>query len=729
MKKNKSDSKKSLKSAIIHPRKLFLGRGVGRTKEKRQTANWLFSMRTKLISAFLATVIPIVLLGYISYNSAFSAINETAADTSLETMRQVDKYIGLLLSGVEDLSMQIYREQGFQEYISSVYEDSNEEITALQKKVYNSLMNYRLNSKMIDDIYIILDNNRSVSASKVDMQINQNSFQDIKKSQLFSEATERNGEAFWVGSHTELNQYTSRSSSYALSLVKPLRNMHGSGNQLIGILMIDIKYITISDTLKNTNFGNGSELHLISPDFRDIAHVVNNESSEILDTSVENNQIIPQELFSKIIGGESGEFLIDDYKGQEHLILHTYIGNTGYVLIGLTPTVNFADRALGIKNITNLLTIIAAAFAILIGLFLALNMDRAIKNIIDYSNKAADGDFTVSLKTKRRDELGILAKSFSMMISNMRELIVGAKETADTVIDLAGTVNGTSKEVKSVSHEVSRAVEEIAKGAGGQAEDAEQSSIKMGELATKINAVSDFATTIEAYSKDTINFTKQGFSSVIDLKNKAEQTTEITKGIISDIQDLDNNTKSISKVVKVIEEIADQTNLLALNAAIEAARAGDAGRGFAVVAEEIRKLAEQSALSTKEITEIVRNNNIQTGQIAEKATYTGDILASQNKAMENTLDAFTKISDSMDSLSHKVDDISAGVKDMDSNKEDVLLSIQEISSASEEIAASTEEVIASTQEQLSSIDELSNFAQQLNDAAKILQEAIKRFTV
>jgi len=411
------------------------------------------------------------------------------------------------------------------------------------------------------------------------------------------------------------------------------------------------------------------------------------------------------------------------------LILHTYIGNTGYVLIGLTPTVNFADRALGIKNITNLLTIIAAAFAILIGLFLALNMDRAIKNIIDYSNKAADGDFTVSLKTKRKDELGILAKSFSMMISNMRELIVGAKETADTVIDLAGTVNGTSKEVKSVSHEVSRAVEEIAKGAGGQAEDAEQSSIKMGELATKINAVSDFATTIEAYSKDTINFTKQGFSSVIDLKNKAEQTTEITKGIISDIQDLDNNTKSISKVVKVIEEIADQTNLLALNAAIEAARAGDAGRGFAVVAEEIRKLAEQSALSTKEITEIVRNNNIQTGQIAEKATYTGDILASQNKAMENTLDAFTKISDSMDSLSHKVDDISAGVKDMDSNKEDVLLSIQEISSASEEIAASTEEVIASTQEQLSSIDELSNFAQQLNDAAKILQEAIKRFTV
>ena len=96
-------------------------------------------------------------------------------------------------------------------------------------------------------------------------------------------------------------------------------------------------------------------------------------------------------------------------------------------------------------------------------------------------------------------------------------------------------------------------------------------------------------------------------ASVENLNLKTTETNEIIKTILADIDSLEENSKSIGKIIKVISSIADQTNLLALNATIEAARAGEMGKGFAVVANEVRKLAEQSMAAAKEICTDKRN--------------------------------------------------------------------------------------------------------------------------
>jgi methyl-accepting chemotaxis protein len=315
------------------------------------------------------------------------------------------------------------------------------------------------------------------------------------------------------------------------------------------------------------------------------------------------------------------------------------------------------------------------------------------------------------------------------MIANMRMMIRQTAKIASSVDSSASTVASATRQVSSVSQEISNAIQEIAKGASSQAADAEQGSGKMNALAQKINIVSENSNAIETFSRETMMYTEKGLSSVSELDQRAKETTSITNAIINEIKMLDDNSKSIGKIIKAISGIADQTNLLALNAAIEAARAGDAGKGFAVVADEVRKLAEQSMNATREIVTIVKDTQTQTSRAVQRAETSSGILRLQNESLQNTIEIFRNISSSMKQLAKKVENTMDAISEMDEFKVQTIASIENISAVSEQTAASSQEVTASTQEQIASIEELAAHAQQLNEAASNLTEAISRFKV
>jgi methyl-accepting chemotaxis protein len=693
------------------------------------------SIRTQLILAFMVTLIPIVLLGYISYSRSSSSINTLAKNTSTGTMQQSGMYLEVVTNSVKDLTTQFFQNTVIQAYLSPQMsgEITYETIDA-RRKAETELSSIAASNKFITNILIIAEEGKTLATSGYSaFSFNLKSIQDTE---LGKRAFEEDGRVFWVGKHEELDSTTTGTVSYlneySMSAVRLLKDLQ-SGSP-VGIVVVDLKDDVIEQMLQQINLGERSEIHLVSPDGRDIYSIAGEEnaggSKNTSDIGTGESNIFKMNFYQKVIDSKEDHGAFDvEYKGEGYLLTYAKVGDTGYTLIGLIPKAVLLAESREIAATTLILVIISMLIAVGIGLYMAMGMGRTINRIIGVAKLAAEGDLTSTPTSQRRDELGILTKSIASMIVNMRSLIEQVSEMTYKVATSASTVSTTSQQVSSVSHEITRAIQEISQGASAQASDAERSSILMDGLASNINSVSQNAKAIETYTNETVTLTQQGLVAIEELDKKSLETTNITRAIVSDIRSLDEQSKSINKIINVITKIADQTNLLALNAAIEAARAGEMGKGFAVVADEVRKLAEQSMNAAREIGIIIKSTQQMTAKTVSSALSSEEILKSQNEAVKDSIEVFKKITSSMELLAAQVTQIAAEVSAMEENKAKTIESIQSISAVTQETAASTEEVTASTEEQLSSIEELAAYAEELGEASEKLSEAIGHFKI
>jgi methyl-accepting chemotaxis protein len=360
----------------------------------------------------------------------------------------------------------------------------------------------------------------------------------------------------------------------------------------------------------------------------------------------------------------------------------------------------------------------------------AQHISSPIRTINDVVKEMAKGNLKATeINVKNSDETGELSRSFNIMIQSIRELINSVKFSVNTVLDSSKRLDEIVADNIEAVNEVAASVDDIAKAAGGQAQDTEQGVIHIKDLAEQIELVTGLAEDANILSTKAAELSNKGLDAVNLLSEKSKENSSAALRANYIILDVDKTSEEISMITETISQISEQTNLLALNAAIEAARAGEQGRGFAVVAEEVRKLASQSSEAVTKVKELIDAIQSKSKSAVEVMAQGKTIAVEQDKVVTEVNDIFDEISRSVGKMIDNIKNIREKSSMMTDKKEEMVDILQNLSASTEESSAATEQVSASTQQQLAGMEEVSTKTEELHELAERLQQEINKFSV
>jgi methyl-accepting chemotaxis protein len=376
-----------------------------------------------------------------------------------------------------------------------------------------------------------------------------------------------------------------------------------------------------------------------------------------------------------------------------------------------------------------IITVAALLIAIAVIYFLARSISKPVIALQHQVKKVAEGDLTVHVQVKSKDEIGQLADHFNHMIAQMRALIQQVNESVDELAVSADHLSSVSEETMATSEQVASAINDIAKGTTEQANDLDMINERTAALSAQIEMVTQSTANMQTLSNETTAASYNGLENLNALQLKSDEAKKELVAVEKVMNDLVKKMEEIDGVIQTITAISGQTNLLALNASIEAARAGEHGKGFAVVADEVRKLAEQSARATELIRQTIAMIQQQVSLAMQAVNHSKDMYEQQQQAVHTTGDSFVKIVTMMEELTTAIAKITEEAKRMNESKDDVIGAMQNISAIAEQSAAAAEEVAASADDQLQALETVTESAEKLSEMSRQLQKLVERFKI
>jgi len=343
-------------------------------------------------------------------------------------------------------------------------------------------------------------------------------------------------------------------------------------------LQLDLKHIN-QLMQEQAALGETGETYLVGADYLLRTKLRHNPELTILKQNVDSPGI--RDIFTrKPLERGSGickNWMYKDYQGNLVFGHNHYIKELNWAVIceidekEALATINRIEKEM---ILTSFLIFIIVSF---LSILIANMISGPILQLSASANEVAAGDLSKTIEIKKIDEIGQLGDSFNVMIKNL---------------------NGVTAKIADTTMQMTTAAQEILSASQQQAAGAREQSAAVSETTSAAEELTRSTIQVNENIKIVTQATNHSLVGMAKIKENVEKAGEI-------ITSLNEKSKKINQITELIDDVADQTNLLAVNAAIEAARAGEQGRGFSVVADEIRKLADSTAKSTKNITELV----------------------------------------------------------------------------------------------------------------------------
>jgi methyl-accepting chemotaxis protein WspA len=361
----------------------------------------------------------------------------------------------------------------------------------------------------------------------------------------------------------------------------------------------------------------------------------------------------------------------------------------------IADTVSRAQWSLFISLIVGTILALAA------GYLLVQAIDRPLARLVEVMEPMRAGNFSQKVTVSLEGEFGILAGGLDLMARSLSSLIRGVQTSALLVNTSATEIAATAQEQLSTSSEVSATTSEI--GATSK-----EISTTSKELVQRIKTIADIAAA-------TATLAGSGHAGLTRMKSTMSQVVDASANINSRLSTLSDKATNIGMVVTTITKVADQTNLLSLNAAIEAEKAGEYGRGFGVVATEIRRLADQTAVATSDIEQMVKEI-----QSAVAAGVMG--MDRFSEEVRQAVQAVQQVSEELSQIIQHVQTLAPNFVIVSEGMQSQSLGALQISDALSQLTEVAKQTVESQRQSNSAIENL-------HSAARELQDGVARFVL